>query len=260
MSIDLVRNKWLYAKRDKLLSLEEIIEISNCYYGARDMLCLFDMTPNNYFNKGIRLLGRTAIECSIDIHAEIIADEASKIQEEFFPAKQPIIIDLFTGSGNLLYHFSKKFRMGRFIGFEKNNEIYKLTCNNLKALNLSFDFHLGDYKELILQHSATFEQRPIIVIIDPPWGKGFTHEGGLDLLKTEPPVDEIIKVLYTYLGNHPLFLIIQVHERTLPSSITTITSGFCNWSSTIIKKIEGTLNTGFLLCTQEKRLFPLEPS
>ena len=47
-----------------------------------------------------------------------------------------MIVDLFTGSGNLLYHLSQETRAVKSMGFEINKSIYNCTKNNMEKLEL----------------------------------------------------------------------------------------------------------------------------
>ena len=104
-----IRKTWLYNHRHKHLSLDDIYHISDTYYGDAKLFHLFDMEPDVFYKKGIRILGRTAIECCIDAQASEIAKNAHDIYYTLF-SHPPIVIDLFTGSGNLLYHISKTLK------------------------------------------------------------------------------------------------------------------------------------------------------
>jgi len=54
--------------------------------------------------KKLKVLGRTFIECCVDLNSAEIAQNIKELKDNFFPGQKPIVFDLFTGSGNLLYH------------------------------------------------------------------------------------------------------------------------------------------------------------
>lgn len=242
------REKWLYANRNKVLSLDELFEVGNSFYGDQNLLSLYNMPPKLMFERGIRILGRTAIECSIDSHAKEIAKNANKVRSIFSLTEDPILIDLFSGSCNLLYHLSNAINPCRTIAFENDYAIYNLTKHNLEIIDFHCEFYHGDYSELISKISFPQKTVPIVLIVSPPWGKGFTCKNGLDLLATEPPVDEIIRNIYKFFSGRQIIFMIQTHEKIVPRSVNSITSKFSFFYNTLDFSHSDDLNTGFLVC------------
>jgi hypothetical protein len=56
----------LGAKRNEVLTLAEVLDYGIDSFGDRDYLKLYGMTPTHWYARGIRLLGRTAVECTRD--------------------------------------------------------------------------------------------------------------------------------------------------------------------------------------------------
>lgn len=100
-----------------------------------------------------------------------------------FLDERPIVIDLFAGSCNLLYHLSKGLNAAYSYAIERDQIITKFTKHNLKAIGYNCELINGDYtdiKNYAVELAST--DLPIVFILSPPWGNGFTHEKGLDLL------------------------------------------------------------------------------
>jgi hypothetical protein len=95
MNLDSERSRWLYHCRDTQLSLDQIVEVGQAMYGKPDGLSRYGQSPAEYFRLGVRLLGRTAIECCVDERARVLADEAYRVTHSLFPDRRPIVIDLF---------------------------------------------------------------------------------------------------------------------------------------------------------------------
>jgi hypothetical protein len=69
------RSRWLYSYRDSELSLDQILEAGQVIYGDPHAIRLYGRSPLEYFPLGIRLMGRTAVECCIDERAQFLAEE-----------------------------------------------------------------------------------------------------------------------------------------------------------------------------------------
>ena len=103
------------------------------------------MTPLELIKKGISIIGRTLIECCIDLHSIGMALETRKMKNLFFPNERPIVIDLFVGSGNLMFHISNELNAINSIGFEYDKLVYESTKNNLSRTGFSCEFYEGCY-------------------------------------------------------------------------------------------------------------------
>lgn len=242
-----IRNYLLFSpKKENILTLEEILHVEKNYYGEEDLLSLYGLTPKLYYSKGIRILGRTAIECTVDIQAKEFAKTASHICHLFFPNSFPIVIDLFAGSGNTLFHIASKLKAITSLGFEKNFQLFHKTKSNFNLINFKCEWVHGDSLELISQY--TFDtSTPLVFIISPPWGTGFDFKKGLDLQKTSPPIPHILLHLLNIFKYHPTYFFIQVYQKLVAESLAPINCMF-NYSFLEVKHVmkEG-MNTG-LLC------------
>jgi hypothetical protein len=142
-----IRNE-LLSSQNRVLSLDEILLVSRSYYGDEGLLSLFGKKPKSFYNMGIRILGRSAIECSIDAHSIGMAKSIKKLKRALFPHEEAVILDLFLGSGNLLYHTAKALGFPTAIGIENNREIYSHTKNNLKIMGDKCQVFLGNSLKL----------------------------------------------------------------------------------------------------------------
>ena len=53
-------------KRNEILDLWELQRYGSDSYGDANHVCIYGMRPADWYSKGIRLLGRTAVECTRD--------------------------------------------------------------------------------------------------------------------------------------------------------------------------------------------------
>lgn len=64
-----------------------------------------------------------------------IGKEVGDMKERFFPDTRPIVIDLFTGSGNLMFHVANAVNAAKTYGFEMDKNVYEQTAQNFKVMN-----------------------------------------------------------------------------------------------------------------------------
>src|SRR5262245_41906530 len=81
------------SKRDEVLTLAEV-----CQYGADsfddpDYITIYDATPPQWHGRGVRLLGRTAVECTRDVLANRIGRDIADIASRTLQPQKWIAID-----------------------------------------------------------------------------------------------------------------------------------------------------------------------
>ena len=69
----------LGAKRNTVLELWEIERYGSDSYGDTDYVSIYGMCPADWHAKGLRLLGRTAVECTRDRLGEVIGKDVAAI-------------------------------------------------------------------------------------------------------------------------------------------------------------------------------------
>src|ERR1700748_2271489 len=113
----------LGAKRNAVLDLWEVQRYASDSYGDTDYVSIYGMRPADWYAKGARLLGRTAVECTRDRLGDAIGKEVAAVagmQLPRGPGADPrsLCSDLFAGSGNTLYWLLRPLAGSRGIGFE----------------------------------------------------------------------------------------------------------------------------------------------
>ena len=95
----------LGAKRNAVLDLSEVLRYGTESYGDANYVSVYGLQPAEWDARGIRLLGRTAVECTRDQLADAIgrdiATTASSTATDLLTGA--LVIDPFGGSGNTLY-------------------------------------------------------------------------------------------------------------------------------------------------------------
>src|SRR5882757_602938 len=93
----------LGAKRDAELQLAEVLRYGSDSYGDADYVSLYGLPPRDWYARGVRMLGRTAVECTRDGLADAIARDVAAVVHTAPAGGGVLVIDPFCGSGNTLY-------------------------------------------------------------------------------------------------------------------------------------------------------------
>jgi hypothetical protein len=209
-------------KRDAVLGLREIQRYGTDSYGDPDYVSVYGMRPTQWHAKGIRLMGRTAVECTRDDLGSAIGRDVATIARG---AVNTLVVDPFAGSGNTLYWLLHNLPGARGLGFELDAGVFELTRNNFSVLDLPIEILNTDY----LSGLARLQATPVgllVVFIAPPWGNALDPISGLDLRRTQPPIPEIVDQLSRHFDQCKLLCAIQIYETIKPESLAELESRF----------------------------------
>src|SRR5258708_39248752 len=134
------------AKRNSVLDLTEVQRYGIESWGDPDYVCIYGLRPVDWFGRGIRILGRTAVECTRDELADKIGRDSATVAKSAPLPTEALVLDPFTGSGNTLYWMLHHLPGAQGLGFEQDPIVFELTSGNLAILNLSIDVSNRDYK------------------------------------------------------------------------------------------------------------------
>jgi hypothetical protein len=245
-------------KRNVVLDLWEVERYGRDSYGDAEYVSVYGLPPARWHQKGIRLLGRTAVECTRDQLADAIGRETATTAKSFAAASGVTVIDPFAGSGNTLYWILRHLPHAHGLGFELDKVVFQLTKRNLSILGSPLKIKRADYIDGMRGLRVPDEQL-LIAFIAPPWGDALSGPDGLDLRRTTPPVSEIVDFLAQRFPNRLLFAI-QVYERIDPASLAELTARF-DWSALRIFNFNlPGQNHGLLLTTRGWRPQPTPDS
>jgi len=237
----------LGAKRNAVLRLWEVERYGEDSYGDTDYVSVYGLTPSEWFARGIRLLGRTAVECTRDRLADAMGSDIAAVARTAAMARS-FVVDPFVGSGNTLYWILRHLPGSSGLGFELDRDVYGLTKRNLSILGLPIDVVHCDYIAGLTELALPSEDL-LISFVAPPWGEALSSTDGLDLRRTMPPVNEVIQVLSARFAN-PLLCAVQMYERVEPTSLSELRSRF-DWSVQRTYDINAPgQNHGLLVCTK----------
>jgi hypothetical protein len=215
-------------KRNELLTLEEIQRYGSDSFSDPDYIRLYGMTPPQWYARGIRLLGRTAVECTRDPLADRIGRDVAAVAASL-PVETPrLVLDPFAGSCNTLYWILRHVPRARGVAFEFDPKVYDLTRRNIEGLDRTIHLMHGDYESMLeKQHLPGGDA--IITFVAPPWGTALDEIEGLDLRRTEPPTTGIIARFEQTYPDHQILFAIQVYEKLNAASLTELQS-MLDWS------------------------------
>ena len=217
------------AKRDAVLELREVQRYGSDSYGDVDYVSIYGMPPAEWYAKGVRISGRTAVECTRDGLADLIGRDVAAITAARRTMAGTFVVDPFAGSGNTLYWLWRHLPGARAVGFEVDAGVFRLTQQNVAALALPIEVRNVDYVSGLRELSIPRGDE-LIAFIAPPWGDALSTTSGLDLRRTRPPVGEIVDILLQQFPQSRLLCVIQVYEIVLPISMTELRARF-DWST-----------------------------
>jgi hypothetical protein len=211
-----------------VLKLWEVQRYGTDSYDDADHVSIYGMRPAAWNAKGVRLLGRTAVECTRDRLADAIGKDVAAVCAKSPPSAE-LVVDPFAGSCNTLYWLLRHLPRARGLGFELDAEVFRLTQHNLEALALPIDILNTDYRSGLKGVSVAADQL-LIIFIAPPWGDALTKTRGLDLRYTTPPIIEIVDFLLQAFAQNRVLCAVQVYETVEPTSLVQLKLRF-DWSA-----------------------------
>jgi hypothetical protein len=236
------------SKRNEMLTLEEIEQYGLDSFADGDYISIYGMPPREWYRHGIRLLGRTAVECTRDALGDRIGLDVASVAVRM-PSNQLVVIDPFAGSCNTLFWILRHLPNSQGLAFESDAQVFELTQRNLAALGQRIELVHGDYVRL-LEERRVPEDRGIVAFVAPQWGNALDEVQGLDLRRTTPPVSEVIEQIASQFPKHNILLAMQVYEKVSAPSLTQVQRRL-DWTELRIYDInEKGRNHGILLGTK----------
>jgi hypothetical protein len=237
------------SKRNEILTLDEVRQYGVDSFADADYLRLFGMTPTEWYASGVRLLGRTAVECTRDVLADRIGRDIAGIAAALAKDTRFTVVDPFAGSCNTLYWILRHLPSSDGLAFEFDPQVFDLTRRNIAGLDRRIDLRRGDF--LADPDGPDLPTgRALVVFVAPPWGTALDGVKGLDLRHTEPPITRIVERICQRYPDRKILFAIQVYESVDPASLAE-TERSLEWSTLRVYdfNVEGH-NHGILLGTR----------
>jgi hypothetical protein len=239
----------LGSKRNSILDLWEVERYGKDNYGDPEYVSIYGMRPTDWYASGVRVLGRTAVECTRDTLGRAIGRDVAAMASIGQLSTPPLVLDLFVGSGNTLYWIIRHMAGSRGIGFESDALVFSLTRQNVAVLRLPVEIVNADYRVGLTGVSESPDQL-LVTFIAPPWGNALERTSGLDLRRTSPPITDIVDFLLERFPHNQLLCVIQIYEGVLPDSMNELKARF-DWSTERIYPLNSAgKNHGIVLATK----------
>jgi len=231
------------AKRNRVLTLAEVEQYGLDSFADADYVRIYGMPPREWYGRGIRLLGRTAVECTRDGLADLIGRDVARRRPL---STRYVVIDPFAGSCNTLYWILKHVPNSEGMAFELDPQAFELSSRNIALLDRAIDLTQGDYETLLADRQVAADAS-LIVFVAPPWGTALDETSGLDLSATQPPITHVIDWFGRKFAEHAILFAIQVYETISASSLAKV-QGLMDWSELCVYDINvAGRNHGILL-------------
>ena len=216
------------SKRDEVLTLEEVWQYGTDSFSDPDYVRIYGMEPSAWYGQGIRLLGRTVVECTRDTLSDRIGKDIASIVATLPKTAHFLVIDPFAGSCNTLYWILRHVTNSKGIACEFDRQVYELTKRNIAGLNRTIDLQHGDYRSLLANRHLP-PNHGLIFFIAPPWGTALDEVAGLDLRRTTPPITDIFEFITTTFPSQRVLHATQVYEKLNPTSLREV-QALLDWS------------------------------
>lgn len=243
--------RWYHRYQHDELTLADLHFIGERLYHDQQACAIYGYPPDRAYARGIRLAGRTAIEYCLDAPAQAIATDLQRYLQHHYLGGPLAVVDLFAGAGNLLYHIARTLRADYGFGIDADPLVAHLTAHNLATIASPWQVRYGSWQEFDPSSLAAAVEM-LVVIVDPPWGRGHTSQG-LDLRATEPPVPDILEALIPRLCL-PTIWVIKTFEQTVPASLAAITERLSDHQYVRLGCMAPGTNVGYLLGTTRPTL------
>jgi 16S rRNA G966 N2-methylase RsmD len=203
--------------------LWEIQRYGSDSFGDPDYISIYGLNPEDLYARGIRLLARTAVECTRDKLADLIGQDIAALAGAAPALSGSVVVDPFAGSGNTLFWISRRVSARRSIGFELDDAVFETSRRNLSIAEVD----VALFQEAHESGLATLgipEDQLLIVFVAPPWGDALRDAAGLDLRLTQPPAASIIDLIANTFRLHKVLLAVQVYETVVLDSLADVTA------------------------------------
>lgn len=215
-------------KRNQVMELWEVQQFGIDSFSDPEYVCIYGMSPTEWYRRGVRLLARTTLEAVQDKLGDMIGKDVESVIHNTPPTTTFTVIDPFAGSCNGLYWILRHVRNSKGLGFEIDKTIFEMTKRNISSLDRPIELIHGDYKSLLDTHRFPVDQF-IVAFLAPPWGDALSETTGLDLQRTKPPITDIIDDFERVYEDNRILYVTQVHQNIEPISLANLKKRF-DWS------------------------------
>jgi hypothetical protein len=216
---DRLRALLLGPRRHDVLGLDDVVEAGAILFGDPDGIAMYGMPPREWYARGIRLLGRTCVEATPDVTAGPIGRTVASL---LGGTGDLAVVDLFAGSGNLMLHVAGALG-AEAVGLDSDEAVWARTVANLRITGAPATVRLGDWRAYF---DDPLPAGTTVYVLSPPWGRGFSFAGGLDVTRTEPPIPLLVETIAARDRSARCYAVLQ-HTPVEPvSNLAAVTDRF----------------------------------
>ncbi|EYF07706.1 hypothetical protein [Chondromyces apiculatus] len=215
------RDDLLSAAGFRELAPAELGEVGRLVHGRAEDMALYGVPAPRMAAAGLRVLGRTALECTVDMHCVAIAEALYTLLGR--PRRTPdlLVADLFCGSGNVGFHLGR--RLGVLVqASELDARVHAATQHNLSATGGPVALHRADYRDLLGQLAPRGPHDTYVVA--PPSGAASLPDDGTPG-DTSPPLGAIVDGIRRSRRGAPFLVVLKTSARTPPHALREAFAG-----------------------------------
>jgi hypothetical protein len=178
-------------KRNEILTLDEVRQYGTDSFSDVDYLSIYGMKPAEWYARGIRLLGRTAVECTRDVLADQIGRDIANLIASVSKRTSVTVFDPFAGSCNTLYWILRHVPSSEGLAFEVDPQVFEVTNRNISGLDRRIALRHGDF----LANLASLDLptgHALVAFVAPPWGRALDEVKGPRLAAHRAPITVIV--------------------------------------------------------------------
>ena len=236
-------------KRNQIVELWEVEKYGRDCFNDPNHVHLYGMPPNEWYERGVRILARTCLEAVKDPLGNKISQDVGEVLACATNNRPIGVVDPFAGSCNGLYSILRHMPGSKGIGFEVEPAVFELTTRNIAHLNAPIQLVNGNYKNLVASKKHPVDHR-IVVLLAPPWADALHPVTGLHLDQTKPPILEIVRDFEYVYGSQPVLYVTEIHEVNEPTALKAVEAVF-DWTDLRIYDVNVPgLQHGILLGTR----------
>jgi hypothetical protein len=97
-----------------------VLDLTEAEWGDPDYVCICGLRPADWYGRGIRILGRTAVECTRDELADNIGKDIATVAKSLPLTSGALVIDPSAGPGNTLYGMFRHLHCARELDSSKS--------------------------------------------------------------------------------------------------------------------------------------------
>jgi predicted RNA methylase len=211
-----------------MLELWEVERYGRDSFDDPDYVSIYGLRPREWYARGVRVLARTAVECTRDPLAKLVAHDVASLVAAT-RSSGVVTVDPFAGSANTLYWIAREVNATTSIGYELDDAVFELTRQNLAIVGLEVELSHEPF-ETALPRTSVDEDELVVVFVAPPWGNALDPVDGLDVSRTAPPVVEVVELARESFHRNKIIVAVQLYETVVANSLDAVAS-FCDWTA-----------------------------